>query len=106
VKTVNVSHSHKTAASALLARKGDLTYRALAAALSAETGRAVNRGFLCDIAHGRRDAPNWLRVALGLPLRAVHVAPLACGHAPLARRCPICTPRKHVSTRRRVRGIW
>lgn len=106
-KAVNQSHEHKSAASALLARKGDLTYRALAMELSATTGRVVNRGFLCDIAHGLRDAPNWLRSALGLPLRDVPVTPLACGHAPLARRCPICTPRKMTTARQRpVRGIW
>jgi hypothetical protein len=92
----------KKARSALLVKKSELkTWRAVAQALG------FNAGYLLRVANGARHPSNRLLIALGLPPRAVTIEPLACGHAPLAKRCPVCN-QKHAHRRRRraAVGIW
>jgi len=90
---------------ALSALRGEVgSYRAVAAELSASVGRSVNRGFVCAVANGKRPAPNWLRLALGLKPVSVEVVPLSCGHAPVAKRCPYCQPRSTTPNARRKRN--
>ena len=67
----------------------------------------VSRGYLYRVATGTRPASNALRVKLGLPPHTVAVSPLGCGHAPIAKRCPICQPRSATpnATRKRDKRI-
>lgn len=57
----------------------------------------INRGVLCAVANEKRKASAAVLHALGLPLRHVTVAPLACGCPPTGKRCPVHQPK---STRR------
>ena len=64
----------------------------------------VSRGYLYRVAKGTRPASNTLRVKLGLPPNTVSVSPLPCGHAELAKRCPICQPRSTTPNAQRKRS--
>ena len=57
--------------------------------------------------YGIEPKDNAIRHALGLPPHAVTVAPLGCGHAPIAKRCPICQPRSTTpnATRKRSKRL-
>lgn len=55
----------------------------------------INRGYLSQIANGKRKPSSKVLIALGLPLEHVSVEPLSCGHAPLRKSCPICNQQKY-----------
>ena len=65
----------------------------------------VKLGTLARIAYDENYDPKSpaIRAALGLPPRTVSVEPLACGHAPLSKRCPICRPRSTTPNAQRKR---
>ena len=62
----------------------------------------INRGELCAVANGKRRATARILNALGLPPDHIEVQPLACGHAPLAKHCAICTPVGDARKRKRI----
>jgi len=68
-----------------------------------------NVGTLYNIAkHGRQPSTkliekmNRIYHSNVVSLTPIHVQPLSCGHAPLAKRCPICTPASDARKRRRI----
>lgn len=76
--------------------------------LARSFGKPKSGGYLMLVYNGKRTPSNWLLHALGLPPHTVSVEPLACGHAPLSKRCPICQPRtsRPRAWRPAARGVW
>lgn len=87
-KAQSISSDAENVSERILAIKGEKSF----AKLADELGE--NRGYLYRVCRGQRPASNRLRVKLGLHLSHVEVEPLACGHAPIKKNCPMCTPRK------------
>jgi len=70
---------------ALDAKGKKMSYRKIAAKYGVSHA-AIHRA----VVYGIEPKDTAIRHALGLPQNAVTVSPLSCGHAPLAKRCPIC----------------